>query len=48
MLSAMDFLRVLSADTASQNLERALLQAQQLFECQIALYKALASNLDAM
>jgi outer membrane protein TolC len=45
LFGAMDFLRVLSADTASQNLERTLLQAeQQLFDYRIALYKALASS----
>jgi len=45
LFGAMDFLRVLSADTASQNLERSLLQAQQqLFDYRIALYKSLAGN----
>ena len=45
LFGAMDFLRVLSADTASQNLERTLLQAQQqLFDYRIALYKSLAGN----
>jgi NodT family efflux transporter outer membrane factor (OMF) lipoprotein len=45
LFGAMDFLRILSADTASQNLERTLLQTQQqLFDYRIALYKALAGN----
>jgi NodT family efflux transporter outer membrane factor (OMF) lipoprotein len=49
LFGAMDFLRILSADVTSQNLERSLLQAQQqLFDYRIALYKALASNLGAM
>ncbi|MDD5228495.1 MAG: TolC family protein [Methylococcales bacterium] len=45
LFGAMDFLRILLADTTSQNLERTLLQAQQqLFDYRIALYKALASG----
>lgn len=45
LFGAMDFLRILSADTASQNLERSLLQAQQqLLDYRIALYKSLAGN----
>jgi len=44
LFGAMDFLRVLSAQIAQQNLERSLLQAQQqLFDYRIALYKASAS-----